>query len=90
MAPNNKHNINGSRDEVAQDEPSASDLAGMADSIRDKPLAAREYHQPGDGFRPVMLEVMDEETGEVLPLFSERKALREALKEKEKADEESN
>ena len=75
---------------MAQHVPPASSLAGMADSIRDKPLAAREYHQPGDGFKPVMLEVMDEETGEVLPLFSERKALRKALKEKEKADDESS
>ena len=60
------------------------------ESNRDKPLAARQYHQEGDEFRPVMLEVMDEETGELIPMFGERRALREALEEKEQADEEGN
>lgn len=53
-------------------------------------LKRKEYYDQGftemteDEFRPVMIEVMDEETGELLPLFNDRKRLR-----REKANEDN-
>ncbi len=72
--------LNISRDELHK-------LVELKHDLKRKEYFAQSYDEMSAGdFKPVMLEVMNEETGEVLPLFGERRALREAMEE-EKANE---